>query len=51
MESMLWQFRAAATARSLWVDAISLNQADNDEKSEQVGLMGEICTEARKVRI
>ena len=34
---------------SLWVDALCINQADNEEKSEQVRLMGEIYSRATGV--
>ena len=33
------------------MDAICLNQADNDEKAAQVQLMGEIYIQAKKVQI
>lgn len=37
--------------RRLWIDAICLNQNDNDEKSSQIPLMSKIYTGARKVHI
>ena len=33
------------------MDAICLNQADNDEKAAQVQLMGEVYIQAKKVQI
>ncbi|KAN0099376.1 Heterokaryon incompatibility protein (HET) domain containing protein, partial [Hyaloscypha variabilis] len=51
VNSFLHQFRKKAGARLLWVDAICLDQKNDDEKSEQVPLMGEIYSQARKVRI
>ncbi|KAH7396120.1 heterokaryon incompatibility protein-domain-containing protein, partial [Pyrenochaeta sp. MPI-SDFR-AT-0127] len=35
--------------RVLWVDAICINQTDNDERSKQVAIMGEIYNRAIKV--
>ena len=37
--------------RSLWVDAICINQADKEEKNHQVALMGKIYANAREVII
>ncbi|RDL40524.1 uncharacterized protein BP5553_00503 [Venustampulla echinocandica] len=36
---------------SLWIDAICINQDDNEEKSVQVTLMGEVYSNADRVRI
>ena len=33
----------------IWIDAICINQDDNEEKSKQVPLMGEIYSQAREV--
>ena len=33
----------------LWVDAICINQEDDDENSQQVGRMGEIFSQATRV--
>jgi heterokaryon incompatibility protein (HET) len=51
VDSVLRYLRKKSRPRYLWIDAISLNQADNDEKSVQVQLMREIYHQAAKVRI
>ncbi|KAI2469715.1 heterokaryon incompatibility protein-domain-containing protein [Annulohypoxylon bovei var. microspora] len=41
------RLRKPSTPRVVWIDAICINQDDNDEKSHQVGMMGDIyrgCT-------
>ncbi|KAK0644150.1 hypothetical protein B0T16DRAFT_392551 [Cercophora newfieldiana] len=45
----LLQFRRQGSAVLLWADAICINQADPDEKSEQVPPMGEIYRQASGV--
>jgi hypothetical protein len=42
VDSFLRQFRKKTSPLLLWVDAICLDQKNDDEKSEQVPLMGEI---------
>jgi hypothetical protein len=46
----LWNFlhdlRAVNEPRTLWVDAICINQKDNEERSTQVSMMGAIYTHA-----
>ncbi|KAL7941125.1 heterokaryon incompatibility domain-containing protein [Trichoderma barbatum] len=37
--------------RVLWIDALCINQSDNKEKTQQVRLMGEIYSKARRVLI
>ncbi|KAH9209827.1 heterokaryon incompatibility protein-domain-containing protein, partial [Leptodontidium sp. 2 PMI_412] len=37
--------------RALWIDQISINQTDEDEKSGQVPNMGRIYSEAKKTLI
>ena len=49
VDSFLRHFRAESSVRYLWVDAICLNQVDNDEKSIQVSLMGDIYRQARRI--
>jgi Heterokaryon incompatibility protein (HET) len=51
VDSFLRQLRKTRGPRLLWVDAICLNQKNDGEKSEQIPLMGEIYSQARKVRI
>ncbi|KAI5917471.1 heterokaryon incompatibility protein-domain-containing protein [Camillea tinctor] len=36
------RLRSPSSARVLWIDAICINQKDNDEKSQQVTMMGDI---------
>lgn len=47
----LRRFRQPSSARTLWVDSICINQNDNDERSQQVRLMGEIYRRASTVLI
>ncbi|CAO2657108.1 Nn.00g032340.m01.CDS01 [Neocucurbitaria sp. VM-36] len=35
----------------LWVDAVCINQSDNEEKSQQVAMMGDIYRQCAQVRI
>jgi hypothetical protein len=51
VNSLLRHLRKETAQHRLWIDAICLNQADNEEKSVQVQLMGEIYSQARKLRI
>lgn len=51
VDSLLRHFRAKSSPRYLWIDAICLNQADDEEKSIQVGLMADIYRQARRVLI
>ncbi|KAJ4419069.1 hypothetical protein N0V82_005192 [Gnomoniopsis sp. IMI 355080] len=51
VDTLLRAFRKAHKPVYLWVDAICLNQNDDDEKAQQVPLMGEIYTMAKKVLI
>lgn len=49
----LWQaliyLRRVGQSRTLWIDAICINQNDVDERSHQVAMMAEIYTNASKV--
>jgi len=42
LHAALKRLRFSDRPRTLWVDAICINQADNEEKSHQIALMGEI---------
>lgn len=42
-------YSAKTTPRTLWADAICINQEDNKEKSEQVQLMAQIYRSAKRV--
>ncbi|TPX13813.1 uncharacterized protein E0L32_005757 [Thyridium curvatum] len=46
---VLRQARWCGGSRFFWVDAICINQADMDEKSHQVAMMGSIFTKAQSV--
>ncbi|KAL6790975.1 HET domain-containing protein [Trichoderma sp. SZMC 28012] len=47
----LERLRLPDEERVLWIDALCINQADNQEKTQQVRLMGEIYSKARRVLI
>lgn len=51
----LWQalrcLRTEISARTLWVDAICINQEDVSERNHQVGMMGSIYSFASSVRV
>jgi hypothetical protein len=47
----LQRFRHARTTRTLWADALCINQADDDEKTSQVRLMSYIYTKAVRVLV
>ena len=51
LRSALLRIRHATKARQLWVDAVCINQKDEDEKSQQVKQMGEIYASAERVLI
>lgn len=48
---VLWQARLRGLTEPLWMDVLSINQADDAEKSIQVGLMGAIYRTARYVLV
>lgn len=47
--SILLQLRLPEEIRTLWIDAICINQQDSIEKGQQVALMGEIYHQAETV--
>jgi len=49
LEAALRHLRYANRPRCLWVDAVCINQGDNDEKSRQVVLMPDIYSSAIQV--
>ncbi|OAL48543.1 HET-domain-containing protein, partial [Pyrenochaeta sp. DS3sAY3a] len=51
VDTMLRHLRKPTKARSLWIDAICINQNDEDEKAKQVASMGEIYHTANKVHV
>ena len=50
LERALRDLRYQTEPRLVWVDALCINQADNDERQEQVKLMRDIYTAATVVR-
>ena len=51
LESALRHLRLVDKKRIFWIDSISINQADDEEKSEQVQQMGRIFSASSKVVI
>jgi hypothetical protein len=47
----LRRLRSSVETRTLWVDAICIDQADNHEKMEQVKMMADIYKSATSVRV
>ena len=47
----LQRFRYTGTTRTLWADALCINQADNEERTVQVRLMSFIYTKAVRVLV
>lgn len=47
----LCRFRKSDEAVTLWADAVCINQADLEERSEQLPLMGQIYSEANEVKV
>jgi hypothetical protein len=50
-ESALRHLRLKKKPRTLWIDALCINQSSNAEKSRQVPLMGDIYESASRVLI
>jgi hypothetical protein len=51
LAAVLRQLRLADALRTLWIDAICINQDDENEKGQQVALMGDIYRTAISVQI
>ncbi|WZH40837.1 HET domain-containing protein [Fusarium acuminatum] len=51
LETALRHLRRRHETITLWIDQICINQADNSEKSKQVGIMGRIYSEAEQVLV
>ncbi|RSL71752.1 hypothetical protein CEP53_001376 [Fusarium sp. AF-6] len=51
LHDALSDLRQPRRKRLLWVDAVCINQSDNNEKAQQIRLMGEIYSQARRVLI
>ncbi|KAH8804435.1 heterokaryon incompatibility protein-domain-containing protein [Xylogone sp. PMI_703] len=51
VKDILKSLRKAHKPRYLWIDAICLDQQNDEEKAEQIPLMGEIYSQAHKVHI
>lgn len=49
LEAALRHLRTENEIRDLWVDAICINQNDNDERTHQVGMMDVIYQDAQRV--
>ncbi|SPN98644.1 uncharacterized protein DNG_01689 [Cephalotrichum gorgonifer] len=51
LHEVLLQIRSPTEPRSLWADAICINQNDIVERGQQVSLMGELYTRANRVLV
>ncbi|KAF5531728.1 heterokaryon incompatibility 6 OR allele [Fusarium mexicanum] len=51
LHDALLDLRHLTRKRTLWIDALCINQTDNDEKSKQIRLMHEIYSQAEEVLI
>jgi hypothetical protein len=47
----LWRLRLEDKDRLLWMDSICINQANHEEKAQQVPMMGDLYQKARRVVI
>ena len=51
LELALRHLRGPTRAKNVWLDAICINQSDDEENGRQVALMGEIYSKATRTRI
>ncbi|WZH47160.1 heterokaryon incompatibility protein-domain-containing protein [Fusarium acuminatum] len=51
LNTALLSLRHADKTTTLWIDQICINQADNDEKGDQVAMMGSIYSAANQVLV
>jgi hypothetical protein len=51
LQDALWQLRQLKEFSYLWIDAICINQKDNEEKSQQIKSMQELYSTASLVII
>jgi hypothetical protein len=49
LEAAFQQVRSESQPRKLWVDALCINQSNNEERSEQVKLMAKLYSQASLV--
>ena len=49
--SAIWHLRQKFGSLTIWIDAICINQNDNNEKAHQVSMMGDIYSLAEKTYI
>ena len=51
LRDALRRLRLPRRSRRLWIDAVCINQDDNDEKTAQIAVMGAIYSKARRTII
>lgn len=51
LRDVLWRIRDAVQVKTLWADAVCINQNDNEERANQVKQMGKIYSEALRVLV
>ncbi|KAF4458533.1 heterokaryon incompatibility [Fusarium albosuccineum] len=51
LETALRHLRSEADARTLWVDAICINQADIEERNEQISIIRDVYSYSKRVLI